>query len=167
MAISSPQQTAVEVVRRAIDALNAHDVDAMSATWTEDMVERFPDRTCHGRAEIAQYFRDLIAAVEGLHMHEVAMFGDDEHVCFHWRMTGRHVGPWGGVDGTGREISMDGIDHFAVRDGKIVSNFVVADQLQFAEQVGLLPVAGTVADRAMKRAFNAKTALSGKLRRRT
>src|SRR5687767_10037809 len=141
MAIST-EQTAVEIVRHAIDALNAHDVDAMGATWTDDMVERFPDRTCHGRAEIAQYFRGLIAAVEGLHMETIDLSGSGENVYFHWRMTGRHVGPWGGVEGTGREISLDGIDHFVVRDGKIASNFVVADQLQFAEQVGLLPVAG-------------------------
>lgn len=161
------EQRAADVVREAVDALNAHDIDRMSATWADDMVERFPDRTCHGKAEVHRYFTDLIAAVEGLHMEIVALIGDETDVFFHWRMTGRHVGAYGGVAGTGREIAIDGMDHFTVRDGRIVSNFVVADQLQFAEQVGLLPVAGTPADRALKGAFNAKSRLVGKLRRRT
>jgi len=50
-----------------------------------------------------------------------------------------------------------------VRDGNVVSNFVVYDQMQFARQIGMLPPDRSLADRAMKAAFNARTRL---LRRR-
>jgi hypothetical protein len=87
-------------------------------------------------------------------------------VFAHWRLTGRHVGAVLGVAGTGRELTVDGMDHFVVRDGMIVSNFVIFDQMQFARQVGLLPRDASVLDRALKAAFNAATAVRAKLRRR-
>ena len=51
--------------------------------------------------------------------------------------TGTHSGAsWSGVEPTGKSVAMDGIDHFVVRDGKVVSSFVVFDQTQFARAVG-------------------------------
>jgi hypothetical protein len=38
-----------------------------------------------------------------------------------------------------------------------VSNFVVYDQMQFDQQVGLMPSEGSAADRTLKGAFNTKT----------
>ena len=67
--------------------------------------------------------------------------------------------PWQGIAPTGKAIALDGIDHFVVRDGKIESNFVVFDQLEFTRQIGMIPPDGSAADRGMKGAFNAKTRL--------
>ncbi len=48
----------------------------------------------------------------------------------------------------------------------IATNFVVFDQMQFARQLGRLPSDGSRADRATKAAFNAKTRLLARVRRR-
>ena len=78
-----------------------------------------------------------------------------------WHLTGTHTGgQWGGIDTTGRRIELDGIDHFVVRDGHVVSNFVVFDQMEVGRAMGLLPPDGSAADRALKAAFNAKTKLA-------
>jgi hypothetical protein len=52
-----------------------------------------------------------------------------------------------------------------IRDGKIVSNFVVFDQMQYARQLGMMPPEGSPGDRAVKAAFNAKTKLAQRLKR--
>jgi hypothetical protein len=52
-----------------------------------------------------------------------------------------------------------------MRDGKVVSNFVIVDQMQYARQIGLMPPDGAAADRALKAAFNARTKLAEKLKR--
>ena len=57
------------------------------------------------------------------------------------------------------------MDHFVIRGGKIVSNFVVFDQMQYARQLGLMPPEGSSGDRAVKAAFNAKTKLSERFKR--
>lgn len=89
----------------------------------------------------------------------LAAHGDD--VFVQWRMTGTHSGtPWQGIAPTGRAVELDGIDHFVVRAGKVTSNFVVFDQMQFARSVGMMPPDGSTADRALKAAFNAKTRIT-------
>ena len=73
--------------------------------------------------------------------------------------------PGQGIAPTGNPVELDGIDHFVIRDGKVESNFVVFDQLQFARQIGMMPADGSTADRAMNAAFNAKTRLRDRIKR--
>ena len=53
-----------------------------------------------------------------------------------------------------------------LRDGRIVSNFVVFDQMQYSRQLGILPAQDSAADKAMKAAFNARTKLARRLKER-
>jgi len=169
MAVAAPP-TGVsngELIGWAFDVLNGHDVAPLRALWTDATVERFPGRTCHGSDEIAAYFEALFAALPDLHLEIVALVEHDDDVFAHWHLTGTHTGAaMEGIDPTGRPIALDGIDHFVVRDGRVVSNFVVYDQMQFARQVGMLPADGSRADRATKAAFNARIRLLARVRRR-
>jgi predicted ester cyclase len=158
--------TNAELVRHGVELIAAQDLDAAREYWTDATVERFPDRICHGADEIAAYFKDKFAAIEGFHLEIKSVVGAGDDVYVQWLMTGRHVGPVLGVAGTGRELTVDGMDHFVVRDGVVVSNFVIFDQMQFARQVGLLPRDASIIDRALKAAFNTGTAVRAKLRRR-
>lgn len=159
------QASNAELIRWAFERLNEHDVTPLTQFWTDETVERFPDRTCHGTEEIAGYFNDAFAAIPDFHMEVVALVEQDEHVFVHWRMTGTHRGPLLGIEATGRPLSIDGMDHFVLRDGAVVSNFVVFDQMQYARGIGMLPADGSAPDQALKRAFNARTRLMGALRR--
>lgn len=167
MAIAAPpaEATNVELIRWAFDVLNTHDVTPLRPLWTDDTAERFPDRTCRGPDEIAAYFNETFAAVPDFEIEIVAIAGEGDDVLVRWHMTGTHTGTLLGIAPTGKTLSIDGIDHFVIRDGKVVSNFVVADQLQYARQIGMMPADGSAADRAMKAAFNARTKLAAKLRR--
>ncbi len=154
-----------ELIRSAFELLNRRDVSLLREFWTEETVERFPDRTCRGRDEIAAYFEEAFAAIGDWNMEVVALVEQGEDVFVHWHLTGIHEGPLLGIAPTGKRLAIDGMDHFVVRDGKVVSNFVVFDQTQFARAVGLLPPDGSAADRAMKAAFNARTKLLRRLPR--
>jgi predicted ester cyclase len=164
MAVATPPDNATneQLICWSFDALNRHDLDALRRFWTADTVERFPDRTCHGTEEIAAYFKEAFAALEGFHMDVVCVAAQGDDVFVHWHLTGRHIGPVLGIEPTGKDVAIDGMDHFVLRNGTVVTNFVVFDQMQYARQVGMIPPDGSTADRAMKAAFNAKT----KLRRR-
>lgn len=157
--------TNVEIVRRVVGSIAGQDLDGAGDYWTDATVERFPDRICHGGAEIAAYFTELFAAIADFHLEICTIDGAGEDVFVHWQLTGRHAGPVLGVAATGRELTIDGMDHFVVRDGVVVSNFVIFDQLQFARQVGMMPQHDSVLDRALKAAFNAGTRVWGRLRR--
>ncbi|MDP1850745.1 MAG: ester cyclase [Solirubrobacteraceae bacterium] len=156
-----------ELVRWTFAVINERDAAALRAVWTDATVERFPETTVRGADAMAAYFETLFAALPDLHMRVVAVAEDGEDVFVHWHLTGTHTGaPFQGIDATGRTVAIDGMDHFVIRDGTIATNFVVFDQMQFARQIGLLAPDGSRADRAMKAAFNAKTRLLARLRRR-
>ncbi|CAN5262534.1 hypothetical protein BH20ACT16_BH20ACT16_05450 [soil metagenome] len=155
------------LVRWAFDVINSHGITPLRAFWTPATSERFPDGTYQGEEALAGYFERLFAALPDVHLQVLTITEQGEDVFVHWHLTGTHSGaPFQGIAPTGRAIALDGIDHFVVRDGTVATNFVVFDQMQFARQIGLLPPDGSAGDRATKAAFNAKTRLLARLRRR-
>ena len=165
---SAPPRDAgnAELIRWAFGVLNTHDVTPLRDVWTPGTIEHFPNGTCIGTEEIAAYFEEAFAAVPDFHMEVQSIVESGEEVMIRWRLTGTHSGAaWQGIAPTGKPFTLDGIDHFVVRDGKIVSNFVVFDQMQFARAVGLLPVDGSAADRAVKAGFGALIRLRQRLNR--
>ena len=99
------------------------------------------------------------------HMDVIAVAADGDDVLLHWHLTGTHSGPMFGLAPTGKPIAVDGMDHFVLRDGKVVSVFVATDQMAFARQFGMMPPDGSTADKALKSAFNAKTKLVATIKR--
>jgi len=154
-----------DLVRGTVDALNRGKPSELRKLWAEDGVERFPARTCRGIDEIVAYFEEALAAISDWRMEPLVIAEQGEDVFLRWRLTGKHSGPIQGIEPTGKSVTIDGIDHFVVRDGKIVSNFVVFDQMQYARQLGMMPSEGTPGDRAVKAAFNATTKLRERFNR--
>jgi len=154
-----------DLIRWAFEQLNQHDVSALRAFWGDDTVERFPDRTCRGADEIARHFEDAFAAVPDMRIEVISIAEQGDDVFAHWRLTGTHLGALQGIEATGKPVAIDGIDHFVVRDGNVVSNFVVYDQTQYGRQIGMLPPQDSGPDKAMKAAFNAATKLRRRLKR--
>ncbi len=162
MTVESPpaEATNAELVRWAFETLNQHDAAPLKQFWTSDTVERFPDRTCRGPDEIAAYFEETFSAIADFRMEVIAIAEQGDDVFVHWRLTGTHEGPILGIEPTQKALAIDGMDHFVIRDGSVVSNFVVFDQMQYARQIGMMPADGSAADRAVKGAFNARTKLA-------
>lgn len=156
-----------DLLRWLFDRINDHDVASMRQLWAADVVEYFPDATCRGADEVAAYFYDKFAAVEGFHLEVLAVGVSGDEGLVHWRLTGRHVGPLVGIAGTGKALRIEGSDHFVLSGGKVLTNTVVFDQMEFARQIGLLPPDGSMADRALKGAFNARTRAINAVRRRS
>ena len=146
-----------DVVRTAVDAINRHDTQAMRACWDPALRERFPNRECRSADDAAAYFQEGFDAMPDLRVEIVAIAEERDQVFMRWSMRGHHTGkPWDGIAPSGREVVLEGIDHFVVRDGKIVEGFVVFDQVQFGRAVGMMPADGSPGDKAMKAAFAAR-----------
>ena len=157
--------TNTELAEQIFAAINAHDVDALRELWADGVEERFPDKTCHGKEELSAYFKGLWAAMPDFNMQLVSAVEDGETVFARWTLTGTHTGAqFSGIDRTGKAVTLDGMDEFTFRDGKMKSNFVVFDQMEVGRQLGLLPPDGSAPDRALKAAFNAKTKVAEKIR---
>ena len=158
--------TNAELIRWAFDQLNRHDVTPLKAFWDDTTLERFPDRTVRGADEIATYFEEVFAGVPDFHMEIRSLVAQGDDVFVQWHMTGTHNGPLLGIAPTGKPLAVDGIDHFVVRDGRVVSNFVVFDQMQYAQQIGMMPPTNSAGDKGVKALFNARTKVLQKVRNR-
>jgi steroid delta-isomerase-like uncharacterized protein len=72
-----------------------------------------------------------------LEITELAVAGD--LVCAHWRWTATHTGDLMGIPATGKSIAAEGAGFYHVRDGKIVSEWMIEDMLSVMQLVGAVP----------------------------
>lgn len=155
-----------EFVRWTFERINARDEASLRPLW-QGTVEQLPQGIRRGPDEIAAYFRQAWNAMpDDFNLAIVGLAASGDDVFVRWKLSGTFTGEsFEGIDATGSRVELDGIDHFVIRDGLIITNNVVFDQMSFARQLGMMPADGSPGDRAMKALFNGKTRLAGKLRR--
>lgn len=160
----TPRQVATEI----FEALGRHDLDALVAHDHPDVVDDFVAvGVFRGVAEIRAFFTELLGAVPDFAIHVVGIVSDDDMAVVQWRATGTFIGsPFQGIHATGRSVDLRGCDVMHVEQGRLKHNTIYYDGLGFARQIGLLPREGSAADKAMTAAFNARTDLVARLRRR-
>ncbi|GGC55779.1 ester cyclase [Hoyosella rhizosphaerae] len=156
-----------ELIQWVFERLNENDSHSLRQLWTAETVEYFPDVTCQGPDQIAAWFEDKFAAIEGFRLNVLCITESGSDVLVHWRMTGRHTGTLVGIAATGRPIDVEGIDHFVLQDGKVASNTVIFDQLKLARQLGFMPPDASHLENAAKTAFNLKTRVRTAITRRS
>ncbi len=158
--------SAIDVARTIMDAGNAHDLDEMASHYAEVIEEQLPDRVLRSRAELRTYMGDLLTAMPDFRFDIHAMAEDGDQVLMQWTLTGTQTGVFEGIKPTGRPIAMRGSERMTIRDGRLVANVVVFDRTAVGQQLGLMPPDGSPGERAMKAAFNARTALKRRFSRR-
>lgn len=87
-------------------------------------------------------FRDLLqknrTAFENLTYitNDEDVVAEDGKAAAYWTMTGKHVGEWSGIKATNRDVSIEGITFFKLRDGKIYEAKVHNNVLGLRRQLG-------------------------------
>ncbi|MGI9628947.1 MAG: ester cyclase, partial [Longimicrobiales bacterium] len=71
------------------------------------------------------------------------VFADGNQVVCRWTFRGTHGGAFGGVEATGKEVSVPGaIGVLRVEGGKISEGHFAWDKYSLMQQLGALPTAG-------------------------
>lgn len=78
---------------------------------------------------------DILAATD----EDVIACGD--RVAIRWTFRGTHVGSFLGVEGTGRQVNVTGMDIFRFEDDRIAEFWTEFNLMDLAEQIGAIPVA--------------------------
>jgi len=88
-----------------------------------------------GRAGLKQRVATIRAAFEPRQeLHDVIV--DRDRVAVRWTLRGVHSGPFIGVPATGRPVEFDGVDLYAMRDGRMAAHWNVVGLWAFYQQVG-------------------------------
>jgi predicted ester cyclase len=163
MATEQTVRTPEETVRSYFDAVIARDPDAMAEHWAEEGIEEIlPVGIFRGPQEVKAWFTELFAAMPDFELTVERVLAHGNDVLVQWRATGTFSGgPLMGVEATGRQIELRGLDWLEVEGDKVVRNTAFSDGAALARGMGLLPPQGSAAEKAMFGAFNAFTKARG------
>jgi hypothetical protein len=126
----------VNLIRRAVAALNAGDVEDYLSGFALDCLRWVGGL---GVALTVPDIRDnlgqLVAAFDGLHLDEDLLFGGDGHVCARWTLRGVHTGEYGGIAPTHREIAVDTCEVYTFTGDKVTECHVYGESMSLFNQL--------------------------------
>lgn len=108
----------------------------------------------HGRGPVAEWVRTCERAFPDVRFEETEpayISRDRAKAIAPWRMTGTNTGPVDppGFAPTGKPIVLEGVDHWWFRDGLIERYRADYDSIGLMRQLGLVPEAGSRAEKGM------------------
>jgi steroid delta-isomerase-like uncharacterized protein len=167
---TTEQSTAAGAVARAyFEAVAARDLDAMTGFY-----EPGGTGEIHGLVELIAphsyraWFANLFAAFPDFRFEILDVVAEGDQAAVRWRATGTFDGStkFEGMEPNGATVDITGCDLLTIREGRIQRNEAYMNGTQMAQQLGALPPAGSLPERAMLAALNLKTRVAQALRRR-
>jgi steroid delta-isomerase-like uncharacterized protein len=141
---------------RYVAAWNGCDTDAMAELITEDIIWSDPamPEPARGIQAVQDFMRSSFRAFPDLRFGEpdppvLAVTGDV--VLWAWYMEGTHRGAIEppGFAATGARMHVEGVDQWTMREGRIHRYRAFYDMNDLARPLGLVPAAGSRAERGM------------------
>jgi steroid delta-isomerase-like uncharacterized protein len=134
-------------------AWNTRRPEEVTALCTDDVVWDDPltDGPERGKAAVAAYLESTWRTFPDLEFTwpegPFCSYERTKLAC-HWRVTGTMLGPADpGFAPTGRRVEADGVDLLELRDGLVCDYVGFFDARRMAQQIGVLPPAGSRAER--------------------
>ena len=88
-----------------------------------------------GREGLKLRVAKIRAAFQPRHeLHDVIVEAD--RVAVYWTLSGVHSAVFLGLTPTGKQVEFDGVDMYAMRDGRMAAHWNVVDMWAFYRQVG-------------------------------
>jgi steroid delta-isomerase-like uncharacterized protein len=133
----------------------------MAAVWKPGSTDHF-----YGMAELRvpedlrAWFENLFRAFPDFLMEVEDMVAYGEKAAVRWSATGTFTGAgkFEGLTATGARVELEGLDLLTIRDGKIVENRAFTNAMEMARQMGAMPAAGSLGEKAIFGMVNARTA---------
>lgn len=157
------------VARAYFGALAEHDLDAAEALWKPGGIDRIV-----GMAEFAvpspdfrAFFGSLFAAAPDFTFEILSVTAQKDTAATRYvaRATFDGSGKFEGLSPNGAVVAVEGCDVTEVADGLIVANHGYLNGAELARQLGALPPQGSIAERGMTSALNAKVAAEKAIQR--
>jgi ketosteroid isomerase-like protein len=135
---------AVQAARRYDDAFNAQDAEARKANQTPDIEVVMPGgMTLSGPEQVAAVVAVFWEALPDGQISYDHQVGAGDTVVTEGTLTGTHTGafrsPQGEISATGNSIQLRYASVRRIREGKVASEHLYFDQLEFLQQLEALP----------------------------
>jgi len=85
------------------------------------------------------YYNNYLIGFSNVTFTIVDVFGQGDKIVKHWNFKGTHSGEFFGIPATNKEVNVDGVTLVKMKDGKIAQEQDFFDNLEFMQQLGLIP----------------------------
>ena len=156
-----------EIAIHYFDCVARQDIEGMIECWRPGSRADFVGmEQLRAPEDYRNWFGNLFSCFPDFKLEARQIVAEGSRASVHWRATGTFngKGTFEGFKPNGAGIDPEGVDLLTLEDGQIVHITAILNGLDMARQLGAVPPKGSAADRALAGAFNAKTALAGKLR---
>jgi steroid delta-isomerase-like uncharacterized protein len=128
------------VVRRAVEAFNQGDQDAVDELFAANYVDHDPSRAGlpTGPEGVKQAWVAFRAAFPDLQGTIEDMITEGDKVAVRGTISGTHEGDLMGIPPTGRQVRVTLIDVNRIEGGKLVERWGVSDMLGMMQQLGVM-----------------------------
>jgi predicted ester cyclase len=128
------------VVETLVSAIDANDEAAVRSIVDEDLVSHGALGDVHGPdGFIGIMLHNVRRGFPDAHVELATLIEEGDMVSFRLDGSGTHLGPFLGVDATGRTIRIRGIHHVRLHDGRIIEHWQGPDILAMLLDMGKFP----------------------------
>lgn len=108
------------------------------SNFTKDVVMHVnPDK--QGIDSARAYYSNYLTGFSEITFTIKDVFGSGNKLVKHWNFKGKHTGPFLGIAPTGKKVDIDGVTLVRMEHGKIAEERDFLDNLEFMQQLGLIP----------------------------
>jgi len=126
------------------EVINAHNVAMIDSFCSPDFLDHNPDPGHSGKGieDMKAGFSEFFAAFPDVSFKTNFMMADGDKVMAHVTMTGTNSGAMGEMPATNKQVSIDGMDVVAIKDGKAYERWGFFDNMKMMTQLGMMPEPG-------------------------
>ena len=119
-------------------AINEGRINILDSAYVDDAVlHTVPE--IKGKANARAYYENYVTGFSNRKFIVKEIFADGDKLVKHWEFKGKHTGTFFGIPATGKDIDVFGVTIAKMRDGKIAEEQDFMDNLEFMQQLGLMP----------------------------
>jgi steroid delta-isomerase-like uncharacterized protein len=85
------------------------------------------------------YYANYLTGFSDITFSIKEVFGMGNKLVKHWNFKGTHTGAFFGIPATGKKVDIDGVTLVRMESGKIAEERDFLDNLEFMQQLGLIP----------------------------
>jgi steroid delta-isomerase-like uncharacterized protein len=138
-----PVEGQEDVIRRWLEAWNAHDPDAAVQLLAPDYVRHdanLPEVV--GPQAQRDFLAGLFRAFPDLHLRPEQLVVQGDLAAVRLTVLGTHRDEFMGIPATGRQVTIQATDVFRLTGDRIAEQWVVMDALGLLQQLGAVPAPG-------------------------
>ena len=119
--------------------INEGKIDVLDSAFSPDIVVHASPNDIRGITDAKKFYANYITGFSNREFIVKDIFGQGDKLVKHWAFKGTHTGDFFGIPATGKAVNVEGATIARIVNGKIVEERDFFDNLEFSQQLGIIP----------------------------